>query len=1110
MVGRICHRITYTLDDLDCTKRIRRNSVEEIALMKRVRHHKIWQGTFALIELRQHCYRRIMIIAARTFLLFCLYLGTGLNMTYGAERWQLIRQADTFNRYFLTKPVNHANAVGTDPCIPKNTNTLQNIRTYHNLAGAACGSGYNSLVTGWFEYDVEIPKTGWYELRVDPSNADVDYIIDPKLHDKNSGGLDIYGSSGSSTSNDKISNLWLSAGKHTLRLQRFFWTGFPAIRNFTIRASKPALSQTIRTTLSSTKTIFRMKQCAPLDIFSGETIHPDKLTVWFKDTLTGAVIDTLVVDIPATSDLWVQQKPIFCGREGNFTIVFGNAAGHPISNLDIREINYEVINTRQQARYSKNLKKILVQEINCATTAPDYYGGGETRVVKRPFGSYRESGDVGWIPYQILNDRIRRFAPEPSWFAYRLDINQIQQPYLIEVDYPDDAERTFAIVLRESKPLMYPVAGGIDSGGEFSLSNKLFTHSLLFWPRARDPRITFLTAKTGMRAAAARIRVYKIDKGLPALDVPKKAGRNFVNWYEEGENFASIYGAPDETASGLRIATERWMSAAAYMGVNVLSPSVAVYGSSLFPSRYNREGSVPPTNDIFRMMLLLGEKHGMKILPDLHPRADELAWRYSQYPDPKPNLLVSKDGKTLSGFPFHYNPIYPANQEWYIRMIGELVDNYKDSPALLGVSLRLMQWQNPTLNNFQSLNWGYDDYTVSLFEKETGLTIPGADNGPDRFHKRYEWLMNNAKEKWISWRCEKMAQLYKSIRDRVRAARPDLKVFVVPFITDKNTWLRDAGIDPDLLEKINGMVVLNAMNRYGRVFDTITNQVHRDSMMLPDVAKTRLDTGKTGKFLTTAYYFEITDAVLPPESLGWPKNTKKTWTSAVINPSGRHFLERYAVELADTDATWLGDGGNGYTLGQPYLREFMQEYRALPPVPFTPRQDARDPVAVWELARKNDYLFYAVNKERFPVSLQIQLSGHGSIYRLSTHAPVDSKDNLIHLDLKPYQLMAFGATTGMRIAKVTETIPEPDLARITKQIHWLERINDDVQSELIIPVMPMEQRHELRQITQEAKAALDRGWVWRARMLIENHKMLLIYKIIGSMPPDLRSAREDD
>lgn len=1010
--------------------------------------------------------------------------------------WRLIRPAASFDRYYLTDPHN-----------------LDRIKKTGNLAGAVTGRKYTGVM-GWFEYNFQVPQTGWYELFTDFPSGDVEFIIDPPTHEHTMSGLHIYGSNGSNGGGDKVSNIWLTAGKHTLRMQRYIWTGFPPISNFTIQSSGSSLAESFRASLSSSRTIYRKNECAALDIFSGRRFLRDKLTISIRDTTSGALLATSEVRIPVSQDLAEQHIPIYCQAEGDYTISFGDAYSRRFNKRDVREINYEVIDTSPVPRRGGDIAKTLIQEIDCATTAPDYYGGGATRVVHKAFGSYRESGDVGWVKYELLKEPFREFAPKPSWFAYKLKVAMVQKPYLIEVDYPDDKERTFAIALRENKPLSYPVASGIDSGGEFSLSNKILSHFIIFWPRARETRLVFMTGHTDRPAAVAKIRVFRIEGDLPALNVPVKGGRNFMNWYEEGDNFTSLYGAPNLSPMGFRIATERWAKTMAYMGGNVLSPSVVIYNFASYPSKFNRTFTTPPDNDVLQRMLLISEKYGMKLLPELNPRADELAWPYVQSPDPKPNLLVSKDGKTLNNLPPHYNPLYPANQDWYVGMIGELVDKYKDSPALLGVSLRLMQWQNPTLNNFDSLDWGYDDYTVGLFQKETGLIVPGAPGDPTRFQKRYEWLMANAREKWISWRCEKIAQLYTRIRDRVRQARPDLKVFSSVFDGYENyprdfgtSWLRGAGIDTKLLSKIDGVVLINALHAYGRrdnSEDDLVIQTVRDNLLSPDVLHSMIKTGGNGVFLSYARYFEALPYIVPPQELGFPPTTKKTMMSAVINPAGRHYLERYAVQLAETDASWLGDGGNGYTIGQPYLRDFLKEYRNLPPTPFVPRKDARDPVAVWELSRPKDYLFYAVNRERFPVNVEIRLKGRGRVYRLPTHEIIKLQQGALHFDLQPYQLITFGASADIRILKVKQTAPIADVNHIKKQIQWLENLVNNSQKKRAIKLLTENQRNELRETMLKGKDYLNRGWIWHARTLIENHEMLQIYQTIGNMPPGLR------
>ena len=73
---------------------------------------------------------------------------------------------------------------------------------------------------------------------------------------------------------------------------------------------------------------------------------------------------------------------------------------------------------------------------------------------------------------------------------------------------------------------------------------------------------------------------------------------------------------------------------------------------------------------------------------------------------------------------------------------------------------------------------GYEDYTVGRFREDTGIAVPLHAKDPARFGKRYEWLMANAKQEWIDWRCGQYTKLFRTFRDRLVAARPDLELYL--------------------------------------------------------------------------------------------------------------------------------------------------------------------------------------------------------------------------------------------------------------------------------------------------------------------------------------------
>jgi hypothetical protein len=975
-------------------------------------------------------------------------------------------------------------------------------------AGTLSGGKWG--VVGWAEYAVTVPESGWYELAVMGRADGVEFTVPaPAALGTAAAPFTFQGGTGANAGYEKISNVWLDAGTPRIRAEKFYWTGFPDLRALQVRRSAPLLAKTLVVRLPAGPGIYRRGECPSLEILTGARPVPTSLTIWVWKPEGGATVGTIRVKIPADAGPRVQKQALPCAQEGAFKLSYAEGEAR-IPRTDLRELEYEVVDPATKASPKTETRR-LVDTIEVADRPPDY-AGGPHRVVSGAGGRYRETGDQSWFRFQSMPPAARTVMPSPGWFAYRLANLTPQQPHVVEVDYPDDAPRTFAIALRESAPLSYPVAGGVDSGGEFSLSGRMKKHTLLFWPRAADARIVFMNARDGMRAAAARVRVYRIEAEAAPAPRDWRQTRKFVNWYEEGSNFLSMYGAPDEGRSGMRVASERWARTIADLGGSVLSPTVAVYSFALYPSRFHLSFSKQAEDDMVRRLLLAAEKHGLGVLPQLHPRADELRWPYMGQAAPQPNLLVSKDGRTQEGPPPLFNPLHPGNQDWYVGMIGELADRYADSPAFLGVDLRLMQWANPALNNFHSLDWGYDDLTVSAFARETGEPVPmgRADDGA-RFQARYAWLMANARERWIEWRCRKVAALYARVRDRVRQARADLIVVSSAFDAYPSaygaSWLREAGIDARMLAQIDGVVLVNALHAYGRRYDGPTTQGTRDNLLEPGVLRS-LSPGRAGAFLSYARYFEATEAVVPPTELGFTGSTKQTWMSAVINPAGRHSIERYAVELAETDATWLGDGGNAYTLGQPELREFLRTYSRLPARAFDSRADAIDPVTVRESAAPEGYFFYAVNRERYPVRLTLEFEGAAQPVNLATDDPLPLQGRKAVLELKPYELAAYKSASG-RIARATVEVADAHRAAVLRQIEWLGSTVAAEQARTLSRLNKAA-RDRLQQALDAAREALARGHLWRARTLLEHHELLRLYDVLGSYPPGLRNAMVAD
>jgi hypothetical protein len=992
-------------------------------------------------------------------------------------------------------------------------------------SGDLAGERGGCCLAGSVHYDVSISEAGWYELTVAGRPLEVEFLIAPSAPATGSPSFQVYGGADAMLNGeDKVANLWLDAAAYTITLRREYWTGYPSITGIRLRKAGHDPAKMAFAAFGSPRPVFRSGQCPPLRVLAGGPAVRTWTLFAYVHASDGRQLTRTVLKIPASGGPQAHDLPVPCEKAGGYYVSFGTDASS-IATRDMRPVLYEVIDTGASNPAARSSTRTLVQTIDLAARAPDYSSGGDTRIETTMLGAYRESGEFGFTSYQRAPQAARRGLPEPSWFAYKLTGLVPQKPHLVEVDYPDDARRSFAIALREAKPLSYPVSAGVDSGGEFSLSRAIKTHSLLFWPRSDQVRLAIMNIHDGMRAAASAIRVFRLDES-PLPEYRRSAGRKFINWYEEGANFTSMFGMRDEWWKG-EVQTEtveRWVRSAAAAGYTMLMPTMVVYDFALYPSRFNRVFSKPDT-DYLRRILLVAEKYGIRIVPELHPRADELDWPFASVPDPKPNLLLSRAGSTnffrpdgrSRNYPPLFNPLHPSNQDWYVSMIGELVDRYKDSPALEGVSVRLMDWANPALNNFNSLEWGYDDSTIQLFLRETGTALPSsllpgarpATSG--QASRRYDWLMSNARSSWIDWRCRKIAQLYVRIRDRVREARPDLKVYstVFPFGNDIDyrRSLIEAGIDPALLSRIEGVVLINALTSYGRREpDRILTQKIRDRLLQPSGLRALASGVEPGAFLSGAYYIEATDAIAPPQQLGFPAGTRATWMSIAVTPAGRHFLERYAIQLAETDAQVLGDGGNAYSLGQPLLGDWIREYRALPAVPFLRREDAVDPVAVWTREDAGGLTFYIVNHERYTVPLHLSILGTRQVTRIATGERLSLTQGKMTVKLAPYQLLAYSASPGSSIVEVSQSPPAVEVQRVQEQVAWIAELDKSVRSSPGTLGLDHDLEAVLSSTVDQAQAALTRHHYWRARVLLEDHRMMRIYSQVGEQPPDLRDA----
>ena len=291
------------------------------------------------------------------------------------------------------------------------------------------------------------------------------------------------------------------------------------------------------------------------------------------------------------------------------------------------------------------------------------------------------------------------------------------------------------------------------------------------------------------------------------------------------------------------------------------------------------------------------------------------------------------------------------------------------------------------------MKYGYDDFTVALFEKETGIKVPVQRDDPARFRRRFDFLTGSQKGHWLAWRCDKIFDLHKRLLKRIRQASPGAKLFLTYFgpstrsvlATDTLGQMREVGMDPAQYAAEPGIVVIQG-GMYGRRYSTPLADAQVIEPSLYDRQAIEISKwGGRGRCMYTAYFEYGKSAEF--DRLGG----KDVFINDCCVPSGVNQRELYAMALADGDSSFIINGGAGWMFGTPRLMQpFLREYRALPAVQFQPWDKARDPVAIWfhKPDRQNrGFVFYAVNRLPVPVTVTISVRGQGRTLK----SPVDGK-----------------------------------------------------------------------------------------------------------------------
>lgn len=646
----------------------------------------------------------------------------------------------------------------------------------------------------------------------------------------------------------------------------------------------------------------------------------------------------------------------------------------------------------------------------------------------------------GAVTFRELNGRryLETGSGEWSRLACRLDLPAAPALYCLDWEWPDDKPRFADLVLQPALGARehYELQVGYVTGGPiWPPSGKMVRSRQLYWAPSTNAVFILSTLRPGEPAAVASLRISRIKgDALPSAEIREpaiaEAGRRTFGIYFEDPAVIHDFAAPGEGDSmpAFGLVVDRLAAYLKATGQNCMSYPGVWYEGALDGDYQPR----PHPEAFLEAFYTRFDAEGLGFMPSLNyyciPYAAAAKVAEATLTNGSWNATcvnITADGKPNPGSchtPPTYNPLHPETQEAFSRQVAGLLRQGAPHPSFKGVDIYFHTSHNlPWFGNIRS---GYNDSLIDGFTAATGIRVPVSRSDPMRGKKYAEWLLANAYQPWVDWRCRGVADFIHRLAAQVAAARPGLQLaLTVQSLVEyeKADWslphvqmrlMKEAGLDPALLTDIPNLILRQGSRPVG---PSVYNRV------------TDLD-AKTGYLLGAAYtaeYWEPLTAARRPEvnlhdhywesdigsrdPLVAPWFREIGWRVSAVNPLGAKAMKAYAAPLRYGDI--LGITRGGFLIGtygiEDWLVPFAKAFRALPAVRFADLPCSTPTLKCRAAEVGGKRWFYAVNTGDAEASVSIPCGGR-PVTDLVSGLPVPAgNDGAIALTLAPYQLRSF-------------------------------------------------------------------------------------------------------
>lgn len=716
----------------------------------------------------------------------------------------------------------------------------------------------------------------------------------------------------------------------------------------------------------------------------------------------------------------------------------------------------------------------------------------ETKVVAAPFGSFRETGPM-----------------RGDCFSYKVTIPHPTRPHIMEVVYPDDRLRVHGFFYNDrGRPSpdgrsngTVRCSIGVLSGWPNPPSNTMKRVYGLFWPVSDVGTATVFTTRYGpdapaVPAAASRIVIHEVQGEIPQLKINRYPGQFKPQGQRTGMEtivVPNFHAGPNQTweAGWDNANTDRpelladWYTTSTnfvrqmrFHGDNVFLTGEHKYSFVYFPSVFNAE-SGRARRDWKGLMAGVFAENDCSFLSHLEVisiseiQAEGFPSR-QQLARGRPTLgVVSKTGAPrLNDYVNGVLPnwAHPKVQAMLLTEIDELINLYKEYPAWKGIDCSLNTLVGPSYGEVggDPLALSYDDATFGRFAKETGTQVPVDAVDPQRFGKRYAWVMAapGMKDKFVQWRCDALLALNRQIRDRIKAARPDCNLYLdlcYPYGNQKVAKSQDPeelrkyimlwGWDVKAYQQEPGIVIYTMTIPSVERMATVRGKpeqgpLQRGASLAPGYLNLLANNGRGGVDLYTLFTED------------WPfaEPGKWLWSVSYGNPyhwpTGDDFNDYWTNSLIRSNPTltmYNGCDSNLDSRLEQGIRRYAQAWQSLPNGRYQVlKGDGLDRnISLQQCVEKPEYL-YVANPSAWAQTTTLTFPAGAMVTDLNRGRPITLGDRQAwRLSLAPYAVQSFvvQGVKGAAVLSAETTVDAAAVARLRAQVQREQDLADRLQQE---------------------------------------------------------------